>query len=103
MGLAAAVTGIAGAALSIGSSMHSARKQEKAQERAEAAAREAAKRNVTVQSSGAEPVRKSVENEPAGEIAAQRARKRRQGYAGTLTGRTLTTSLVGNQSTLGGS
>lgn len=91
-----------GTALSIGSSIHSAKKQEKAQKRAEAQAREAAKRNVTVQRSGAEPVQRNVENEAAGDVAAQNARKRRQGYASTLTNRGLTSSLVGNKSILGG-
>lgn len=93
---------LVGAALSIGSGIYSARKQDKAQKRAEAQAREAAKRNVTVQSSGAEPVRTSSENAEAGDVAAQNARKRRQGYASTLTNRGLTSSLVGNKSILGG-
>ena len=91
-----------GAALSIGSSVYSGKKAEKAQKRAESQAREAAKRNVTVQSSGAEPVRTSSENAEAGDEAAQNARKRRQGYASTLTNRGLTSSLVGNKSILGG-
>lgn len=103
MGVGAAIAAIAGTALSVGGSMYSAKKQEKAQKQAEAAAREAAKRNVTVQSSGAEPTRTSSENVAAGEVARQNARKRRQGYASTLTGRTLSTSLIGNKSTLGGS
>lgn len=94
---------LVGTALSIGSSIHSARKQEKAQKRAEAQAREAAKRNVTVRSQGAEPARVSAENVEAGEEARQNARKRRQGYASTLNNSVLTSSLVGNKSTLGGS
>ena len=93
---------LASTAISVGSSIHSQNKQEKAQKRAEAQAREAAKRNVTVQSSGAEPVRTSSENAEAGDVAAQNARKRRQGDASTLTDRGLTSSLVGNKSILGG-
>ncbi len=93
---------LVGTALSIGSSMHQAKKQEKAQKKAEAAAREAAKRNVTVKSQGAEPVRTSSENVEAGEVARQNARKRRQGYVSTLPGQALTSSLVGNKSKLGG-
>ncbi len=93
---------LASTAISVGSSIHSQNKQKQAQKRAEAQSREAAKRNVTVQSSGAEPEQRRAENEAASDVAAQNARKRRQGYASTLTNRGLTSSLVGNKSILGG-
>lgn len=101
MGFSAAAA-LIGTALSVGSSIRNQHQQKKAARSAEASAREAAKRNVTVQSSGAEPVRTSSENAEAGDVAAQNARKRRQGYASTLTNRGLTSSLVGNKSILGG-
>ena len=93
---------IASTAISVGSSIYSNKKQASAQKKAEAQAREAAKRNVTVQTSGAEPTRTSSENSAAGEAAMQNARKRRQGYASTLNDRGLASSLVGNKSILGG-
>lgn len=93
---------VASAAISAGSSIYSSRKQESAQKRAEVRAREAAKRNVTVQSSGPEPTKRTDENSAAGDAAMQNARKRRQGYASTLNDRGLTSSLVGNKSILGG-
>ena len=98
MGFTSVVLG----ALAIGASMHQQNKVQKAQKSAEAAAREAAKRNVTVQSSAAEPVRAEAANAEAGEVARQNARKRRQGIASTVSARALTSSLVGNKSLLGG-
>lgn len=97
-----AAAAIVSTAVSIGSSIRQEHQQKKAQKNAEAAAREAAKRNVTVKSQGAEPVRTSTENVEAGEVARQNARKRRQGYVSTLPGQALTSSLVGNKSKLGG-
>ncbi len=90
------------AALAVGASMHTQNKAKKAQQSAEIAAREAAKRNVTVQSSAAEPVRAEAANVEAGEVARQNARKRRQGIASTVSAGALTSSLVGNKSRLGG-
>ena len=100
MGFATAV--LVGTALSVGASMHTQNKMKKSQRSAEIAAREAAKRNVTVQSSGAEPVRAEAENVAVGDVARQNARKRRQGIAGTVTDKGLASSLVGNKSLLGG-
>lgn len=93
---------LAGTALSVISGLHSKNKMEKSQRSAEIAAREAAKRNVTVQSSGAESTRAESENESASYVAQQNAKKRRQGIASTITDRALTSSLVGNKSLLGG-
>jgi hypothetical protein len=93
---------LAGTALSVISGLHSKNKMEKSQRSAEIAAREAAKRNVTVQSSGAESTRAESENESASYVAQQNAKKRRQGIASTVTDRALTSSLVGNKSLLGG-
>ena len=90
------------AALAIGGSMHAQNKAKKAQRSSEVAAREAALRNVTVQSSAAEPVRAEAANVEAGEVARQNARKRRQGIASTVSAGALTSSLVGNKSLLGG-
>ena len=90
------------AALAVGASMHTQNKAKKAQQSAEIAAREAAKRNVTVQSSASEPVRAEAANVEAGEVARQNARKRRQGIASTVSAGALTSSLVGNKSRLGG-
>ena len=70
---------LAGTALSVISGLHSKNKMEKSQRSAEIAAREAAKRNVTVQSSGAESTRAESENESASYVAQQNAKKRRQG------------------------
>lgn len=98
MGFTSVVLG----ALAVGASMHTQNKAQKAQKSAEAAAREAAKRNVTVQSSAAEPVRAEAANVEAGEVARQNARKRRQGIASTVSAGALTSSLVGNKSLLGG-
>lgn len=94
------------AAASIGSSMYSGRKQDKAQKRAEAQAREAAKRNVTVQTSAPQSTRESAAAAEEDERARLNAKRRRQGYASTLTdrgltNRGLTSSLVGNNNTLG--
>lgn len=100
MGMTAAIIG--STLLSVGAGLHTQNKMQKAQKSAEIAAREAAKRNVTVQSSGGEPVRAEAANVEAGEVARQNARKRRQGIVGTLSGKALASSLVGNKSLLGG-
>lgn len=97
-----AVAMVATTALSVGSSVRSQHMQKKASRSAARASAEAAKRNVTVQSSGAEPVRESTENAAARDVAVQNARKRRQGYASSVNDRSLSSSLVGNKSILGG-
>lgn len=91
-----------GAALTVGGSLYTQHKAKKAQAAAEAQAREAAKRNVTVQASGAESVGRDVEAQQVGEVARQNARRRRQGMAGTVNDRDLAGSLTGNRVILGG-
>lgn len=95
-------TALVTTALAVGASMHMQNKANKAQKSAEVAAREAAKRNVTVQGSAAEPVRAEAANVEAGEVARQNARRRRQGIASTVSAGALTSSLIGNKSRLGG-
>lgn len=99
MGVAAAIIGTA---ISVGSSIYSSRKQEKAQERAAAAAREAAKNNVTVQTRAAESTQADSQEQQS-ETARLNAKRRRQGIARTVINNAqLTSSLIGNSNKLGG-
>lgn len=99
MGAAAAIIGTA---LSVGASMYTSHKQEKAQERAAAEAREAAKNNVTVQTRVAEATQAETQAEQS-ETARLNAKRRRQGIARTVINNAqLTSSLLGNSNKLGG-
>lgn len=91
------------AALAVGAGAYSSHKQAKAQKKAAAQAAEAAKNNITVQSRSAEPVAADTSMQDQSELARQNAAKRRRSVAKTvISNAQLTSSLLGNNSKLGG-
>lgn len=96
------VGALIGAALSIGGSLYGSRQQKKQQQAATVAAQEAAKRNVSVGASVADPTQAATDTGESEEVDRQNASKRRYGMARTVNPGGVLGSLTGGRKTLGG-
>lgn len=90
------------AALSVGGSLYGSHQQKKQQQAATVAAQEAAKRNVSVGASAADPTQAAADTGESEEVNRQNASKRRYGMARTVNPGGVLGSLTGGRKTLGG-
>ena len=90
------------AALSVGGSLSSSHQQKKLQRAATVAAPEAAKRNVSVGVSAADPSQITADAGENEEVNRQNANRRRYGMARTVNPGGVLGSLTGGRKTLGG-
>lgn len=96
------VTGIASAALAIGSSLYGKKQEKKQARQAEAAQREAALHNVQVGRSGDAPTQSTEDAAQINAANNMSAAKRKKGLASTIRGAGLVSSTLGGKSKLGG-
>lgn len=96
------VTGIASAALGIGSALYGKKQEKKQAQQAEAAQREAAAHDVRVGRTGEAPMQATEDAAQVNESSNQAAAKRKKGLASTIRGGGLVSSTLGGKSKLGG-